>query len=82
MTFLVNLCICRENGDLLYVARRNDTDEAAIKAAQRRGIQLPERVLVIRHEVRTRYRINPDGSSTLLVDEPADGEPPAADRDS
>ena len=36
------------HGNMLFVARSRDTDEAAIKAAGVRGVQLPSRIVIYR----------------------------------
>lgn len=52
---------------LLYAARARDTDEEAIKAATRRGVQLPEVVVIKRpNEPPRKYRVQENGTITLM----------------
>jgi len=59
--------IFAEDGTLLYAARHRDNDVEAIKAATRRGVQLPQIVVVIRADQPPRkYRVLPNDFITLM----------------
>jgi hypothetical protein len=65
---LVAVGIFTDYNLLLYVARSSDTDEQAIYAARRRGLQLPPVIIVRRPNMPAkRYRYE-DGVITPMIE--------------